>query len=92
MLEQRGAPQVLPIVEAVPEQEDFYDFEARYEIGRTDFVCPAELDDELAARARRSRSTVYRLLGCSGFARVDLMLESRPRTSCSCSRPTRSRG
>src|SRR5436190_8142458 len=36
-----GEPVALPIVEAVPEEEDFYDFEARYEIGRTRFVCPA---------------------------------------------------
>jgi D-alanine-D-alanine ligase len=65
----------LPIVEAVPMQEDFYDFEARYEIGRTRFVCPAEIGDELAARASETALDVYRLLGCSGFARVDLMLE-----------------
>jgi D-alanine-D-alanine ligase len=64
----------LPIVEAVPEQEDFYDFEARYEIGRTRFVCPAELDDEVAERAGEIALEVYNLLGCSGFARVDLML------------------
>src|SRR3954447_23457142 len=35
--------QVLPIVEAVPVDEVFYDFEARYQIGRTEFVCPADL-------------------------------------------------
>ena len=45
IIEQGGVPRALPIVEAVPEQEDFYDFESRYEIGRTRFVCPAELDD-----------------------------------------------
>src|SRR5918998_706219 len=39
-----GGPEALPVVEAVPRDEDFYDFEARYEIGRTDFVCPAELE------------------------------------------------
>jgi len=76
IIERRGALQVLPIVEAVPEQEDFYDFESRYEIGRTRFECPAEIDDELAARASAIALDVYRLLGCSGFARVDLMLES----------------
>jgi D-alanine-D-alanine ligase len=65
----------LPIVEAVPMQEDFYDFEARYEIGRTRFVCPAEIGDELAAQASETALEVYRLLGSSGFARVDLMLE-----------------
>jgi D-alanine-D-alanine ligase len=64
----------LPIVEAVPEQEDFYDFESRYEIGRTRFVCPAELPDDVAERAGEIALDVYRLLGCSGFARVDLML------------------
>ena len=33
----------LPIVEAIPKQEDFFNFEARYEIGRTSYTCPAEL-------------------------------------------------
>ncbi len=70
-----AAPQALPIVEAVPEQEDFYDFESRYEIGRTRFVCPAELDQAIAARANDLALRVFELLGCSGFARVDLMLE-----------------
>jgi D-alanine-D-alanine ligase len=69
-------PVALPIVEAVPEQEDFYDFEARYEIGRTRFVCPAELDDAVAARAGEIALETYALLGCAGFARVDLMLEA----------------
>jgi D-alanine-D-alanine ligase len=68
-------PIALPIVEAVPEQEDFYDFEARYEIGRTRFVCPAQLSDEVAERASQTALDTYELLGCAGFARVDLMLE-----------------
>jgi D-alanine-D-alanine ligase len=70
------APVALPIVEAVPEQEDFYDFESRYEIGRTRFVCPAELDAALAERASQIALDTYALLGCAGFARVDLMLAS----------------
>jgi D-alanine-D-alanine ligase len=69
-----SGPAALPIVEAVPKEEDFYDFESRYEIGRTQFVCPAELDDETAARARSLALETYALLGCAGFARVDLML------------------
>ena len=69
-----GSLVALPIVEAVPEQEDFYDFEARYEIGRTRFVCPAELDEAVAARAHALALEVFELLGCAGFGRVDLML------------------
>jgi D-alanine-D-alanine ligase len=75
ILEQDGSPRVLPIVEAVPEQEDFYDFESRYEFGRTRFVCPAELSGAVATRASDIALAVYELLGCSSFARVDLMLE-----------------
>jgi D-alanine-D-alanine ligase len=65
----------LPVVEAVPVEEDFYDFEARYEIGRTQFVCPAALPDEVTARAQAIALEAYRLLGMYGFGRVDLMLE-----------------
>jgi D-alanine-D-alanine ligase len=66
-------PTALPVVEAVPREEHFYDFEARYEIGRTDFVCPADLPADVAAEAQRLALDVYRLFGCFGFARVDLM-------------------
>jgi D-alanine-D-alanine ligase len=66
----------LPVVEAVPRDEEFYDFEARYEIGRTDFVCPAELPDGLTELAHELAVRTYRLLGCSAFARVDLMLDA----------------
>jgi D-alanine-D-alanine ligase len=79
VLEDRGTPRPLPIVEAVPiaqGEDDFYDFESRYEIGRTKFVCPAELGDPVTERAHELAVAVYELMGCSGFARIDLMLES----------------
>jgi D-alanine-D-alanine ligase len=65
----------LPVVEAVPRDEDFYDFESRYEIGRTDFLCPAELTDACTAKTQELALATYELLGCRGFARVDLMIE-----------------
>jgi D-alanine-D-alanine ligase len=70
-----GEPIALPVVEAVPRGEDFYDFQARYEIGAATFVCPAELPAEITSRAQELALAVYRLLGCHGVARVDLMLE-----------------
>jgi D-alanine-D-alanine ligase len=63
----------LPVIEAVPVSEEFYDFEARYEIGRAEFVCPADLPDEVTARAQELAVATWRALGCRGFARVDLM-------------------
>jgi D-alanine-D-alanine ligase len=66
----------LPVVEAVPREEDFYDYETRYEIGRTQFVCPAELPEAVTDRAQELARGVWDVLGCAGFARVDLMLDS----------------
>jgi D-alanine-D-alanine ligase len=73
--EQAQAPVALPVVEAIPREEEFYNYESRYEIGMTTFVCPAALDAQTAERARELALEVYRLLGCHGVARVDLMLE-----------------
>lgn len=67
-------PEALPIVEAIP-LGDAYDFEARYEIGRTRFACPADLEGEVAARAASIALDAYAQFGCAGFARIDLILE-----------------
>ena len=83
ILDGPGGAQALPVVEAVPSrpdgggtQADFYDFEARYEIGRTAFICPAELPPAITDRAQELALATYGLLGCRGFGRVDLMLDA----------------
>jgi D-alanine-D-alanine ligase len=68
-------PLALPVVEAIPREEEFYNYESRYEIGMTTFVCPAELAPETTERAQQLALETYRLLGCHGVARVDLMLD-----------------
>jgi D-alanine-D-alanine ligase len=65
--------EALPVVEAIPREEDFFNFEARYEIGRTEYVCPAELG-EAETQVQGLATRTYEALGCTGFARVDLML------------------
>lgn len=72
-----GGAVPLPVVEAVPRKEEFYDYESRYEIGMTTFVCPAELEADTTARAQELALEVYQLLGCHGVARIDLMLDEQ---------------
>jgi D-alanine-D-alanine ligase len=72
----------LPVVEAVPHDEDFYDFAARYTIGRTTFACPAVLSDEETANVQALAREVWDLLGCRGFARVDLMRDDENGDVC----------
>ncbi|HVR04936.1 MAG TPA: D-alanine--D-alanine ligase [Solirubrobacteraceae bacterium] len=68
-------PVAMPVIEAIPREQDFYAYESRYEIGMTTFVCPAELPAETTARAQELALATYKLLGCHGVARVDLMLD-----------------
>lgn len=67
--------EALPIVEAIPAEGDRYDFEARYAIGRTSFVCPAELSADETEAVTEAALATYRVLGCTGFARIDVMLD-----------------
>ena len=60
-----GGVQALPVVEARPREEYFFDFEARYEIGKTDYFCPADLPgdvDRAGAGARGRDLRAARLL------------------------------
>jgi D-alanine-D-alanine ligase len=66
--------EALPVVEAIPAAGDRYDFEARYEIGRTEFACPARLGEAETATVTAAALAAYEALGCSGFSRVDLIL------------------
>ncbi len=66
----------LPVVEAIPGDGDRYDFEARYEIGRTEFTCPADLAAEETEAVTAAALAAYEALGCAGFSRVDLILDA----------------
>jgi D-alanine-D-alanine ligase len=65
----------LPIVEAVPEG-GVYDFDARYEIGRSTFVCPADLPADVTAAAQELAVAVHELLSCRDVSRVDLLCDA----------------
>lgn len=72
-------PWALPVVEAIPLDREFYDFEARYTPGMTELRAPADIPDHLAEEAARVALACYRALGCRGFGRVDLILDPEDR-------------
>jgi D-alanine-D-alanine ligase len=69
----------LPVVEAIPRERDFYDFEARYTPGLTDFVAPAKLPDDVAQEAARIALECFRVIGCRGVGRVDMIMDAEER-------------
>lgn len=76
VIEKNGEPQVLPIVEIKPDG-GFYDYNARYVAGLTEFFCPARLSDTQAAAAATAAIAAHKALGLRDFSRSDLIIDEQ---------------
>ena len=52
----------------------FFDFTEKYTLKTSAIHVPARIDEEKADEIRKTAKTIYRALGCEGFARVDMFL------------------
>ena len=65
--------QPLCVIEIVT-QNRFFDFQAKYQNGFTDYIVPAQLPEAIAERLREIAGLAHQVLGCFCFSRVDIML------------------
>ncbi|PWV55179.1 D-alanine--D-alanine ligase [Nocardiopsis sp. L17-MgMaSL7] len=75
VLDTGDGPVALPPVEIVPDG-GVYDYAARYTAGRTEFFCPARLDEDVVAAATEVALTAHRTLGLRDFSRTDLIVDA----------------
>lgn len=61
-------------VDEIELSDGFFDFTEKYTLKTSAIHVPARVDGATADRIRQAAAAVYRALGCSGFARVDLFL------------------
>ena len=64
----------LPIIEIIP-KSGFYDYVNKYQSGRTDEICPAELDEKTTARMQCEAEKAYDALELEGYGRIDFLLK-----------------
>jgi D-alanine-D-alanine ligase len=67
-------PRALPAVEIRPDG-GVYDYTARYTAGATEFVVPARLDSDVAARCAVAAETAHQVLGLRDLSRSDLIID-----------------
>jgi len=65
----------MPIVHIRP-KSGFYDYEAKYTSGKTEYICPADIGENEAERCRQTATQVLRVLKGRGFPRVDVILDA----------------
>ena len=51
----------------------FYDYRAKYESDRTEYICPGTASDEEEAEYAKLAVAAFNELGCTGWGRVDFM-------------------
>jgi D-alanine-D-alanine ligase len=65
---------LFPVTEVIP-QNEFFDFEAKYTVGKTDEITPARISPELTSKIQQLSSRIYDLCDCSGIVRIDYILK-----------------
>ena len=71
--ENDGKTEALPVIEIKP-HEGYYDYANKYTKGATEYICPAEIDDETAKRIGDYAVKAHNALGCRGYSRADFRL------------------
>ena len=61
--------------EIILNENEFYDYEAKYSEGGMELVAPADIPRETAEDLRRVARTAYEAIDAAGMARVDFFLE-----------------
>ncbi len=67
---------VLGGVEVRPSLE-FYNYEAKYTAGLTEYILPPKIDDNVYERTKEVALAAHNALGCQGATRVDLIVDGK---------------
>jgi len=63
-----------PIVEINP-KNNYYDYECKYTPGMSEYVCPADLEQNLVKKIEANTMKLFKKLDCSVYARADYILD-----------------
>jgi D-alanine--D-alanine ligase len=75
VLDMDGGPRALPLVRIIAPDAN-YDYENKYFSGKTQYLCPCGLDENLEKEIQAVTVEAYKMLGCRGWGRADIMLRA----------------
>lgn len=68
--------QVLPAIEIIP-KSGFYDYNNKYQAGKTLEICPADISEELESELETAAKKVHDTLRLGYYSRVDILVDKR---------------
>ena len=67
--------EALPLVEVIPGAEHpFFDYEAKYQAGASQEICPADFPDEITRKAQEYAIRAHQALLLTGYSRTDMIV------------------
>ena len=73
VLEKDGIPFATDILE-LRSHNEWYDYEAKYTKGMTDFVVPAEISEDMTQKIKNYAVEAFKACGCRSVSRIDFVI------------------
>ena len=55
----------------------FYDFNAKYESDKMQYICPSQLDDSTEDELKKISLNCFKVCGCKGWGRIDIIVDNK---------------
>jgi len=65
---------VIGMLDEIELANGFFDYKEKYTLETASIHVPARISEEKAEEAKETAKTIYKALGCTGFARVDMFI------------------
>ena len=69
-------PMAFPAIQIVSNNDEFYNYHAKYAAGGSTHLCPAPIADAAAEQAQAIAVAAHAVLGCAGISRTDIILDA----------------
>ena len=66
----------LPVIKLLPPGK-FYDFNAKYESDKMQYICPSQLDDYMEDKLKKISLNCFKACGCKGWGRIDIIIDDK---------------
>ena len=66
----------LPVIKLLPPGK-FYDFNAKYESDKMQYICPSQLDDSMEDKLKKISLNCFKTCGCKGWGRIDIIIDDK---------------
>lgn len=66
-------PKALPVVEIVPKVSGWFNYQAKYEVGGSEEICPADIPEKIREKVQIDAVKAFKTIGCHDLARADFI-------------------